>query len=188
MATGHCSRAVDLRGLPSMPRAELITALPTRQGSIATKSYDSGCQRCQDGDGRHGCQRGFGPRCRRRVLRPAGFHRSFRQRLFVEHDLGGSSRSAIDAAPSWVKMARKAWAATGKENGSSGSHQCPRGIPHSFVISSNPAMTNTRAVPERSRHRAPARRNRVSGAGSVPGCTSLRATRPRAHRRPARTR
>ena len=34
----------------------------------------------------------------RRVLRPAGFHRSYRQRLFVEHDLGKSSGSAVDAA------------------------------------------------------------------------------------------
>jgi len=30
----------------------------------------------------------------RRVLRPAGFHRSYRQRLFVGHDLGKSSGSA----------------------------------------------------------------------------------------------
>jgi len=27
------------------------------------------------GEGLHGCQRGFGPCCRRRVFRPAGFHR-----------------------------------------------------------------------------------------------------------------
>jgi len=37
----------------STPRVELVTALPTRAGPIATKSYDSGCPRCRDGDGRH---------------------------------------------------------------------------------------------------------------------------------------
>ena len=82
-------------------------------GQIATKSYDSGCHRCQDGGGRHGCQRGFGPRCRRRVLRPAGFHRSYRQRLFLEHDLGESSGSAVDAAAELGIHGLKAWAATG---------------------------------------------------------------------------
>ena len=41
----------------------------------------------------------------RRVLRPAGFHRSYRQRLFVEYDLGGSSGSADLPVPSWVSMA-----------------------------------------------------------------------------------
>src|SRR5208282_5206198 len=41
---------------------------------------------------------GFGLRGRRRVLLPAGFHRSYRQNLFVEHDLGGLSGSAVDAA------------------------------------------------------------------------------------------
>jgi hypothetical protein len=81
-------------------------------GQIATKSYDSGCHRCQAGGGRHGCQRGFGPRCRRRVLRPAGFHRSYRQRLFIEHDLGESSGSTVDVArrggyPWPEQMARK---------------------------------------------------------------------------------
>ncbi len=62
------------------------------------ENWSSASHQCPRGDGRHGCQRGFGPRCRRRVLRPAGFHRSYRQRLFVEHYFGESSGSAVDAA------------------------------------------------------------------------------------------
>jgi len=34
--------SVNRRGPPSMPRAELGTVLPTRQGSTATQSYDFG--------------------------------------------------------------------------------------------------------------------------------------------------
>src|SRR5271157_4636932 len=38
------------------------------------------------------------------VFFPLGFIALYRQRLFVEHDLGGSLGSAVDAAPSWVSM------------------------------------------------------------------------------------
>ena len=47
---------------------------------------------------------------RERDFAPApigGIHQataSYRQRLFVEHDLGGSLGSAVDAAPSWVSI------------------------------------------------------------------------------------
>ncbi len=35
------------------------------------------------------------------IMRPP----SYRQRLFVEHDLGESSGSTVDVAPTWVSMA-----------------------------------------------------------------------------------
>ena len=41
----------------------------------------------QDGGGREGCQRGFRPRCRRRVLRSAVLRPNDRQALLVGHDV-----------------------------------------------------------------------------------------------------
>ncbi len=38
------------------------------------------------------------------VLVYANARTSYRQRLFVEHDLGESSGSTVDVAPSWVSM------------------------------------------------------------------------------------
>jgi hypothetical protein len=61
---------------------------PPARESDCYEKLRSGCPQCQDGDGRHGCQRGFGPRCSRRVLRPAQFPPSYRRRLFVVLDLG----------------------------------------------------------------------------------------------------
>jgi hypothetical protein len=85
---------------------------PPARGSDCYEKLRSGCPQCQDGDGRHGCQRGFGPRCSRRVLRPAQFPPSYRRRLFVVLDLGESSGSAVDPArragyPGTEQMSRK---------------------------------------------------------------------------------
>ena len=72
---------------------------------------------------------------------------SYRQRLFVEFYLGESSESAADAARrAGYQRPEKLGPRLVEKSRDSGSQQCPRLIPHSFVISSNLAMTNTRAI------------------------------------------
>jgi hypothetical protein len=61
----------DDRMARQMPRPVLGPRLVEK----SREKWSPGSHQCPRGDGRHGCQRGFGPRCRRRVLRPAGFHR-----------------------------------------------------------------------------------------------------------------
>src|SRR5208282_354245 len=103
---------------------------PVLDGRAVEKSREnrsSGSHQRPRGDGRHGCQRGLDPRCRRCVFRPAGFHRSNRQRLFGEHDLGESWGSAVGAArragyqwpeklgPRLVEKSRDNWSSGGRQ-------------------------------------------------------------------------
>jgi hypothetical protein len=65
----------------------------------------------------------------RRVLRPAGFHRSYRQRLFVEHYLGKSSGSAVLPRAELGINGLKARAATGLEKSEKRGVQAARNGP-----------------------------------------------------------